>query len=287
MRPNTSRCYSISIKNLKPRFGAKRLDEITADEIERFKQSRMEDGRSPSTVNRDLPCLRRILFYAMKKDLLAVTPFVAHKVEFLEEHRRERVLSFEEERKYLAAATQPLRDVATIMVEMGLRPAEVFSIRRGDVHLGAVPSFLHVAGGKTENAVRDVPITRRAREVLKQRIASAKGDYLFPMRIGNGHDWSLPMCELQPAHEQAVKDSGVPRFRLYDLRHTAATRAAEAGADPLSLQKLLGHSDLKTTARYVHLSKRHLGEMQGRIEKHRAEREIAEVEAQKGEATVQ
>jgi site-specific recombinase XerD len=65
------------------------------------------------------------------------------------------------------------------------------------------------------------------------------------------------------------------------LRHTAATRAAEAGTDPLSLSKLLGHSDLQTTRRYVHLSKRHLAEVQTRIETHRAEREIAEAEAQK------
>jgi site-specific recombinase XerC len=42
--------------------------------------------------------------------------------------------------------------------------------------------------------------------------------------------------------------------------------------------KLMGHADLKTTDRYVHLSKRHLGEAQSKIEKHRAEREIAEVE---------
>lgn len=278
MRPSTSRCYGVSLKTLKPRFGAKRLDEITADEIESFKRARMEQGRSPSTVNRDLAFLRRILLFGIKKDLLATTPFVAHKVEFLEEHRRERVLSFDEERKYLAAATQPLKDVATIIVEIGLRPGEVFSIRRQDVHLGAVPAFVHVAAGKTDNAVRDVPITERTREVLKGRMMSAKGEHLFPLRVGNGHDWSAPMCELQPAHEKAIEDSGVVRFRLYDLRHTCATRAAEAGVDPLSLAKLLGHADLKTTSRYVHLSKRHLGEVQSRIERHRAEREIAEAE---------
>src|SRR5262245_38476618 len=68
MRPNTTRCYRVSLKNLKQRFGAKRLDEITATEIERFKQSRMEQELSPSTVNRDLAFLRRVLLYAVKKD---------------------------------------------------------------------------------------------------------------------------------------------------------------------------------------------------------------------------
>jgi len=281
MRPNTSRCYGVSLKSLYPRFGSMRLDEITADGIERFKQARMEQKLSPSTVNRDLACLRRVLLYAVKKDLIATTPFVAHKVEFLEEHRRERVLSFDEERKYLAAASQPLRDVATVMLEIALRPGEVFSIRREDVHLAGVPAFLHVSSGKTAKAVRDVPITKRAAEVLKQRIGTAKGHFLFPRRIGTGHDWSQPMTELEPAHRKALGESKVARFRIYDLRHTAATRAAEAGADVLSLAKLLGHCDLKTTQRYVHLSKRHLGDMQTRIEAHRAEREIAEAEAGK------
>lgn len=279
MRPNTSRCYGVSLKSLKPRFGSLRLDEITADGIERFKQARLEQKLSPSTVNRDLACLRRILLFAVKKDVIATTPFVAHKVEFLEEHRRERVLGFEEERKYLAAATQPLLDVATIMLEIGLRPGEVFAIRQADVHLGAVPAFLHIPAGKTENAVRDVPITKRASEVLKRRIGSAEGPYLFPRRVGSGHDWSAPMTELEPAHRKALRESKVARFRIYDLRHTAATRAAEAGTDLLSLAKLLGHSDFKTTERYVHLSKRHLGDVQTRIEQHRAEREIAEAEA--------
>jgi hypothetical protein len=52
MWPNTSRCYSVSLKSLKPRFGASRLDEITADEIERFKQSRIERGRRLDTTAR-------------------------------------------------------------------------------------------------------------------------------------------------------------------------------------------------------------------------------------------
>lgn len=281
MRPNTSRCYSVSLKALKPRFGALRLDEITADGIERFKQARLEQKLSSSTVNRDLACLRRILLFAVKKDVIATTPFVAHKVAFLEENRRERVLSFEEERKYLAAASQPLRDVATIMLEIGLRPGEVFAIRREDVHLGAVPAFVHIPGGKTRNAVRDVPVTKSAREVLKRRLINAEGDCLFPLRVGNGHDWSQPMNELDPAHRKALRVSKVARFRIYDLRHTAATRAAEAGADVLSLAKLLGHSDLKTTERYVHLSKKHLGHVTIRIEQHRAEQEIAEAEARK------
>src|SRR6267143_1036251 len=124
MRPNTSRGYRVSLGfvlaengkrseragTLLDWFGGNRLDEIRADEIEQYKQFRLEEGRSPCTVNRDLACLRRILLFAVKLDRIPTTPFVAHKVKFLREYGRERILNFEEERRYLAVAKQPLRD---------------------------------------------------------------------------------------------------------------------------------------------------------------------------------
>jgi integrase len=283
LRPNTSRGYRISIACLKDRFGTKALDEIAADEIEKFKQTRLEKGRSSSTVNRDLACLRRVLLFAVKMEILGTTPFIAHRVKFLKESGRERILNFDEERRYLAVACPSLRDVGTLMVEMGLRPGEACSIRGDDVHLYATPPFLHIPSGKTQNAVRDVPITARAMDVLKPRIAKAqkeKGKYIFPFRIGTGSDWTMPMHELGPAHRRALLASKITlTFRIYDLRHTYGTRAIESGTDPLTLMRLMGHADLKTTLRYVHLSKRHLSDAQIRIERYRAEREIAEAEA--------
>lgn len=306
IRSKTLRRYAVSLGLSKdgkeerqgallPWFGSKLLDEVTADEIERFKQSRMESGLSPCTVNRDLACLRRILLFAVKTDVVGKTPFVAHKVRFLRENRRERILSFDEERRYLAAATQPLRDVATLILEMGLRPEEACSIRCSDVHFYSSTPFLHVPFGKTKNAVRDVPLTKSAEGVLRQRVLKARGEYIFPLRRGrasltnplkDGVDWTRPMVELHPAHYEAFKESKIqPRFQIYDLRHTYGTRAIEGGTDPLTLMRLMGHADLKTTSRYVHLSKAHLAEAQKRIEVYRAEREIVEPEARQKAAS--
>lgn len=279
LRPRSWKRYQSSLKSLQPWFNPKRLDEIRADDIERFKQARLQEGCSPSTVNRDLACLRRILSFALQLDLLVTTPFVRKKVRFLKERGRERILTFDEERRYLKAARNPLRDVATLMLEMGLRPEEVCSIRQENIHLGTRPPFLHVPGGKTKNARRDVVLTERARETLKRRLIETKGDYIFPVRVGRGFDWSHPMWELHPAHYQALEESEIqPPFQIYDLRHTYGTRAIESGTDPLTLMRLMGHQDLKTTMRYVHLSKAHLREAQMRIERYRARREREEKE---------
>jgi integrase/recombinase XerD len=170
-----------------------------------------------------------------------------------------------------------------------LRPEEACTIRRSDVHFYASTPFLHVPSGKTKNAVRDVALTAKAKDVLAARVSKARGEYIFPFRVGNGHDWTQPMSELHPAHYAALEESKIqPRFQIYDLRHTYGTRAIEGRTDPLTLMRLMGHADLKTTLRYVHLSKGHLAEAQKRIEVYRAEREIAEAEArQKGSEALQ
>src|ERR1700730_5956433 len=191
-----------------------------------------EKQLSPATVNRDLPCLRQILGIAVKDDLIQKCPFFGSRAEFLHEKGRERTLSFDEERKYLKAATPVLRDVGTTMVEMGLRPGELFQLRSEDVRIAPPAPYVHVREGKSDRAVRDVPITSRALPVFKRRLSNDKGQYLFPRRVGNGYDWSRPMTELEPAHLRALRESGIqPPFRLYDLRHTYGTRAVEAGID--------------------------------------------------------
>ena len=249
-------------------FGRKYLDAITPEIIRAFKEACIEQQRSPSTINRDLSCLRQFLGIAVREELIQKSSFFDGRVEFLHEKGRERTLSFDEERKYLKAAAPGLRDVAIIMVEMGLRPGEIFQLGSEDVCIGPPAPYVHVREGKSDRAVRDVPITSRALPVFSRRLSNAKGDYLFPRRVGNGYDWTWPMTELEPAHLRALRKSGIqPPFRLYDLRHTYGTRTIEAGIDVFSVAKLMGHADLSTTQRYLHLSKGHLEDAQKKIER--------------------
>src|SRR6267154_564528 len=226
-RSNTHRNYLSCVRNLDPVFGSKYLDEITPEMIRGFKEARLEKRLSPATVTRDLSCLRQILGIAVNEEWIQKSPFFGGRVQFLHEKGRERTLSFEEERKYLKAAAPVLRDVGTIMVEMGLRPDEIFQLRHEDVRIMPPSPYLHAREGKSDRAVRDLPITSRALPVLNRRVSMAKGEYLFPRRVGNGYDWSRPMTELGPAHQRALRKSGIePPFRLYDLRHTYGTRSA-------------------------------------------------------------
>lgn len=76
------------------------------------------------------------------------------------------------------------------------------------------------------------------------------------------------MPNVHGAHHRALKDSKVVPFRLYDLRHTFATRAAEAGIDPVTLAAMLGHSRIQMVLRYAHPTQMHQTSAMERLELH-------------------
>src|SRR5262249_53491323 len=156
----------------------------------------------------------------------------------------------EEEKLYLMAASQPLQDIAALMLETGMRPEEVCRIRRQNVFLEQ--GYIYNPYGKTKAARRNVPLTKRACDVLLKRIEKAEGDYLFP-----GRSTDASIVKVNASHVSAVERSKVARFRLYDLRHTFATRAVESGMDLVTLAAILGHSRIQMVLRYAHPTEEH------------------------------
>lgn len=266
-RPNTHRRYITSSKALLRYFTNTRLDRIDKDAVEKFKawrarQKKAAQGKRstkaakaakplrPATVNRELALLKHL--FSHNEALIPQNP--VRKVKFLEEDNEQlRVVTHDEENLYLLACSQPLRDIAILMLELGMRPEEVCRIRRENVHLEQ--GYLFNPYGKTKAAKRRLWLTeaqQRSIDILASRLERVKGDYLFPGRVED-----KPIVKVNAAHNSAVKRSGVARFRLYDLRHTFATRKAESGVDIVTLAAILGHSKLAMVMRYVHPTAEH------------------------------
>ncbi len=90
--------------------------------------------------------------------------------------------------------------------------------------------------------------------------AAARGTYLFPGK-GSHPNGNLPITSksVWDAVQQAATRAGLDKHvHPHTLRHSFATHLLESGADLHTIQLLLGHADLKTTSRYLHLSERHL-----------------------------
>lgn len=277
--PNTAERYKHSSAALLRHFRDVPLDRITAEAVEDFKASRATENGShtkrrlrPATVNRELACLKALFNHAIKGEANLRNP--VSRVKFLaEQNEQNRVVTYGEQQAYFKSATEALRDVATLIVETGMRPEEVFNLQRAEVNLSE--GFLVIPRGKTPAARRRISLTKSAAEMLRRRVCGSVGSqYIFP----HATDPARQLPNVHGAHHRALKDSKVKPFRLYDLRHTWATRAAESGIDPVTLAAMLGHSRIQMVLRYAHPTQVHQTSAMQRLEAHVAAQSRKELE---------
>jgi integrase len=257
-KPKTHGLHEWNCLTLKRFFSGKYLDEITSEMVEDFKVARKheprqkaKDGRTVknATVNRALTTLK-LLFHQAERGGYAVKNPVVGVAMFREPLDSMRVITFEEQRIYLSQASQPLRDIAELMLDTGMRPEEVFRMRIENVDFKQKTIFNPF--GKTKAARRTIPMTDDVSSLLAAREKKARKmgtPFVFP----SPYDIQKPIGSVKKAHNAASQRAQIKRhFRLYDLRHTFATRAVASGADLPTLSALLGHASIQMTMRYVH-----------------------------------
>jgi integrase len=239
-----------------------RLDEIDGGKISAYIRKRQADRLNITSINRELQILRRILHIALEWGRVERIA----KIRMLPgEPKRERVLTRDEESRYLAACPQLLLEVATILIDSALRPEELYRLEWHNVSfVNGRHGCVRVLRGKTQNAARVVPMSARAHGVLEARWeASGRPEtgWVFPAATKSGHiePSTLRLQHLnvfETLREQSEQGQREPLrpFCLYTLRHTALTRWAEAGMSPFLLAQIAGHSSVRITQRYVHPS---------------------------------
>jgi integrase len=228
------------------------LDAIGSEKIADFASYRQAKGLQVSSVNSSLRILRRVLRVAVEWGELGTAP----KVKLLSgERHRERVLTADEEARYLGAASGLLADVATVLVDTGLRPEECYRLTWESITwVNGRNGTLLVTHGKTKAARRMLPMTPRVRALLEARWDSAGKPlegWVWPRPTKSEH---LEPSSLKKQHAKALKFSKVRPFVLYTLRHTFLTRLGASGCDVWTLARIAGHSSIGISARYVHPS---------------------------------
>ena len=233
-----------------------RLDDVDEALVDSYKQHRTRQvsryGRplSPASINRELATLRRMLRLAQEWKVIDRVP----RIRLLRgERNREFVLSFKDEKLYLEAAPDDLRDVAILMLDTGLRVGETLFLEWPSVRLkpapGAEYGYVTVRAAAAKNAKqRHVPLTARAVAMLKG-LGPAKEGVVFHRRDGQ----PLYQTWLNEKHRKLRKMLKFPAdFVPHSFRHTYGTRLGEAGADAFTIMRLMGHSTVVVSQKYVH-----------------------------------
>jgi len=250
----TYRRHFYSCESLKNHFGKVKINKITKEDVENFIVQRLKQTSRKTkkkvtrlTVNHELLVLKMIFNRLVETKVLRENP--VRFVKRLADNEKEfHVITTKEEKAYILAAPQPLQDVFALLLDTGLRTAECYNLRCNDVNLEQ--GYLQVKQSKTHSGIRRVYLTEKAKSILQARKNRFKGDYLFPM---GERDGEKPTYSLNCLHRPVIERLGF-KFRLYDCRHTFASRMVENGCDLVVLASILGHANLKMVMRYAHPS---------------------------------
>jgi integrase len=227
-------------QHLKPFFKDKGLAEITAQDIEAYKAMRAAEVE-PGTINRELACLRTLLNKAVEWGKLESNP-MAKVRRFKEPPPRDRFLTREEARRLVDAAGPSLRPIVIVALGTGMRRGEIFALKWTDLDFArGIISIMMSKSGKP----RKVPMSGAVAEALGA--VPRRGEFVFGVP-------GKSVTSMMDAFRAACAAAKITGFRLHDCRHTFASRALERGADLVSVSKILGHSSIAMTAKYLHAS---------------------------------
>jgi site-specific recombinase XerD len=165
------------------------------------------------------------------------------------------VLAREEVRAILEA-TQNIKHRAIVATSYGtgLRIAEVAGLRKTDIDSKRMRILVHGKGKKDRSSILSPRLLELLRDYYQK--GRPKGDWLFPGQNPKRH---ISTGAISAAFRKAVKKAGIQKkATFHSLRHSFATHLLENGTDIRVVQQLLGHSSIRTTVRYTHVSNAYL-----------------------------
>jgi integrase len=244
----------ISLKHLTNFFKDMHLADINPGKVRQYITGRKNAGKKPATINRELSLLKSILFAAEYDGLIPSNPIRGRRVKKLDEanSREKTILSLEitdeKLRKLIDCAAPHFKPVLKIALITGMRQGEILNMKWKDINFRLGTIHIPEENSKTKKE-RFIPIDSILFNTLDS--IDKKGEYVFMNDANTGH-----MKDIRGAFASACERAGIPSGRedgltFHDCRHLAAYRLVKL-TDIVTASKILGHSDVKMTMRYVH-----------------------------------
>lgn len=234
-----------------PQFGKHHLDEITRQDVITFHHAHRAKGYAPATANRLVILLRYMYNLAKKWEIAGAEKNPASGVPLFEENnKRERYLTADETQRLVVAirdseSTQ-LQHIVPLLLLTGCRKRELLDACWD--HFDIPRRLWRIPITKSGKA-RHVPLSEGVLRLLEQVPRFADCPYVVPNPKSKKPFVSI-FCSWNTARTKA----GMPELRMHDLRHSFASFLINAGRSLYEVQNILGHTQIKTTQRYSHLS---------------------------------
>ena len=236
---------------LESRFGHLRLNQITKTMIIGFHNELRESGLSGSTADHYCKFLRHAFNLAIDWDLIKENPAKGVKL-FNLDNKMENYLDAEQlERLFSVLKTDPNRLVCMIimmLISSGARLNEVLSSTHSQINIETRTWKIPALNSKSKKA-RSVPLNDSAIDIINKLDKKSDSEYLFNNPITGTRYYNIHKYW---GHLRIR--AGMRTIRIHDLRHTYASLLANSGRSILEISRILGHSSVKVSERYSHLS---------------------------------
>ncbi len=237
--------------HIAPKLGTKFLDEITKDDIITLHRQRRESGAAPASANRLVVILRYMLNLAIRWETPGLVKNPTLNVTQFEEHnKRERFLTNEEAQRLYQIVklsdNKMLQYIVAMLILTGARKREVLDAKWEDFDL--VHQSWRIPMTKSGKP-RHVPMSNGVLVLLNTIPHYDNCPFVFP-----NPKTRKPFVTVFVAWNTARKQAGLAEVRMHDLRHSFASFLVNNGRSLYEVQKILGHTQIKTTQRYAHLA---------------------------------
>lgn len=283
------RAHEQNLTRLKSAFKdilERKLDAISALDVERWRGVQVEKGLSHETINRDISSIKACFNRAVDWEILSRNPLEKVKKARTDDRVKVRYLSDIEETRLRAALdgreerrrserdsanawrearghvplpslrkcsfTDHLKPLVLLSINTGARRGELFDLTWENVDLER--RILTVTGATAKSKrTRHIPLNREATSILTawQDQTNRREGLVFVNDDGNRFD------RVNTSWRRLLKTAEIVDFRWHDMRHHFASRLVMGGIDLNTVRELLGHSDYSMTLRYAHLGPEH------------------------------
>jgi len=226
--------------------------KIVVDYLDSRIASRSGKPISAERFNTERQVLNNFCNYLMREKLLKENPAKEIEKKKIVRNKEPKSLARDTEKKldkWLAENSEELLRVKAVAINTGLRARELVNLTWPDIDADILRVTAKPDWTPKDYEERAIPLNKTALSALKQHKMKrgVLGRYVFCRLDGRKYGRGLDLAMVR-----AFKEAGLGSGGLHALRHTFATRYLEAGGNVKDLQKLMGHSDLKTTQRYLH-----------------------------------
>jgi integrase len=288
LRPTTRAGYRSAVEqHLRRRFGSRRLDGITADDLAGLVRDLRQLGKSEATIAAALGAVGRIYKFAARRlgfsGMNPITLMLSSERPKVSLAKRRPIFTPEQIEQTLSASSEPYRTLFTVAALTGARVSELCGLTWSDLHLDDLDdaeitfaSQVDRKGDrrptKTDGSARTVPIPRDLALILVRHKLAARdigpSAFVFATCSGRPLGQRNVARALRKAQQRASDECGRPTFpalhqtdadgtptpvpagavpSMHSFRHTVASRALVAGESVDEVAFLLGHRDATVT----------------------------------------